>query len=323
MAAVRTAAGGVEQADVDEAREFNRQLEAMIATVPTIIEIGAPESRRLRREGKGIFPKPVFLDEAQNIEIAGRGGAIPVRVIRPAAEPVGVYVHIHGGGWALGAHDMQDVALKTLADATGLVAASIGYRLAPEHPYPAAQDDCEDVMLRLLKQGEELLQAPPRFAIGGESAGAHLSVTTLLRLRDGHGVRNAVMAANLVYGAYDINGTPSQMLWGERNLVLSWPIMGWFRDSFTPGMSFEQRRAPDISPLYARLEGMPPALFSVGTVDPLIDDTLFMSERWRAAGNEAEVAIYPEAVHGFVQYPTALARKANANQYDFLRRRLS
>lgn len=323
MAAVGVTAKGVDQKDIEEARAFNTQLESLIVTVPTIMAIGAPESRRLRREGKGIFPKPVFLEEASTIEVQGRSGPIPVRVIRPAGKAMGVYIHIHGGGWALGAHDMQDVALKTLADETGLVAASIGYRLAPEHPYPAAHDDCEEAVLQLLKNGERLLDAPLKFAIGGESAGAHLSVATLLRLRDRHGVRNAIAAANLVYGAYDMNGTPSQVLWGDRNLVLSWPIIDWFRNTFTPGMNVVQRRDADISPLYARLDGMPPALFTVGTMDPLIDDTLFMTERWRIAGNEAEIAIYPEGVHGFNQYPTALARKANANQYEFLRRSLT
>ncbi|HET7466481.1 MAG TPA: alpha/beta hydrolase [Candidatus Dormibacteraeota bacterium] len=316
-------AGGVNQEDIEEARAFNVQLEALIATVPTIIEIGAPEARRLRREGKGIFPAPVFLEEARDISVEGRGGRIPVRVVRPAGSAVGIYLHIHGGGWALGAADMQDVALKSLADATGLVAASIGYRLAPEHPYPAGQDDCEDAVLHLLKHGEELLDAPPRFAIGGESAGAHLSVTTLLRLRDRHDIRGTIAAANLVYGAYAMNGTPSQVLWGDRNLVLSGPIIDWFRKSYTPGMTMEQRRDPDISPLFARLHDMPRALFTVGTLDPLIDDTLFMSERWRIAGNEAEVAIYPEGVHAFNGYPTGLGRKANAHQYEFLRQALT
>jgi acetyl esterase/lipase len=266
---------------------------------------------------------PVFLPEARNIEIPGRGGPIPVRIIRPEGKAAGVYLHIHGGGWALGAHDMQDVALKALADQTGLCAASIGYRLAPEHPYPAAPDDCEDAVLHLLEHGKDLLDAPAKFAIGGESAGAHLSVVTLLRLRDRHGIRNAIAAANLVYGAYDVNGTPSQLLWGERNLVLSSPIIEWFGNSFLPGVAFEQRRDPDISPLYARLDGMPRALFTIGTMDPLLDDSLFMYERWCAAGSEGEMAMYPEGVHAFNQYPIAIARKANARQYDFLRRALS
>jgi acetyl esterase len=320
---VRWAAPDVRQEDIDEARAFNAQLEALIATQPPVNTVPPDVSRRARREGKGIFPAPVFLEEARDIEVVGRGRPILVRVIRPDRAPVGIYLHIHGGGWTLGAHDMQDVALKLLANETGLCAASIGYRLAPENPYPAGPDDCEDAALYLLEHGAELLAAPARFAIGGESAGAHLAVVTLLRLRDRHAIKNRIAAANLVYGAYDLNGTPSTILWGDRNLVLSTPIIHWFAGNFLPGTGFEQRRDPDISPVYARLGEMPPALFSVGTMDCLMDDSLFMAERWRAAGNQAEVAVYPEGVHAFNAYPTELARKGNARQFEFLRNALS
>ncbi|HEX7263035.1 MAG TPA: alpha/beta hydrolase [Candidatus Dormibacteraeota bacterium] len=319
MPTVRAAATDVEQKDIDEARAFNTQLEALIATQPPVYTLPPEVSRQTRREGKGIFPAPIFLEEARDIEIAGRGGPIKVRIIRPDQTPTGIYLHIHGGGWTLGAHDMQDAALKLLANETGLCAASIDYRLAPENPYPAGPDDCEDAVLHLLEHGAEQLEAPAHFAIGGESAGAHLAVVTLLRLRDRHGIKNRIAAANLVFGAYDMNGTPSQILWGDRNLVLSTPIIRWFGNNLLPGVSFEQRRDPDISPLYARLHDMPPALFTVGTMDSLIDDSLFMSERWRAAGNRADVAVYPEGVHGFNAFPTGLARKANARQFEFLR----
>jgi acetyl esterase/lipase len=309
----------VEQRDIEEARAFNAQLEALIATQPLVTTLPPAETRLARREGRGIFPAPVFLEEAKDIEVPGRGGPIKLRVLRPDRAATGIYLHIHGGGWTLGGHDMQDLTLKWLANETGLCVASINYRLAPENPYPAAPDDCEDAVLHLLSHGSELLEAPRRFAIGGESAGAHLAVVTLLRLRDRHGTKDAVGAANLVFGAYDLNGTPSTVLWGDRNLVLSVPIIQWFVGNFVPGLSFEQRRDPDISPLYARLHEMPPALFTVGAMDPLLDDTLFMSERWTSAGNNCEVAIYPEAVHGFNAYPIAVSRVANARQARFLR----
>lgn len=323
MATARQTAPEVLQQDVDEARAFNAKLEALIATQAPVHSVAPEETRRLRREGKGVFPAPVFLEEARDIEIRGGGGSLTVRVIRPDSKPVGIYLHLHGGGWTLGAHDMQDMGLKLLANETGLCAASIGYRLAPENPYPAGPDDCEDAVLHLLEHGPEMLEAPARFAIGGESAGAHLAVVTLLRLRDRHRIKNRIAAANLVYGAYDLSGTPSQLLWGERNLVLSTPIIHWFGNNFLPNVGVEERRDPDISPLYARLGDMPPALFSVGTMDCLIDDSLFMSERWRAAGNHAELAVYPEGVHGFNQYPIELARKANARQFEFLRSNLT
>ena len=120
-----------------------------------------------------------------------------------------------------------------------------------------------------------------------------------------------------VYGAYDLSGTPSARNWA-RNLILSREVLEWFGDNLLPGVDREARRDPEISPLYADLRDMPPALFQVGTLDPLLDDSLFMYSRWIAAGNQAELAIYPGAIHGFVSFPYALARRANAHINEFL-----
>ena len=163
--------------------------------------------------------------------------------------------------------------------------------------------------------------AGPR-AIGGDSAGGQLAAATLLRLRDRHGITDGFDAAVLQYGGFDLSMTPSQRLWGERNLVLSTPIITWFADQFLPGRDPEQRRDPDISPIFAELSGMPPAIFTVGTADPLLDDTLFMEARWRAAGNATELRVWPEAPHGFVSLPMSVADAALAAEHDFLNRTL-
>ena len=191
---------------------------------------------------------------------------------------------------------------------------SVDYRLAPEDPYPAGPDDCEDAALWFLEHYSG------RRAIGGESAGAQLAVVTLLRLRDRHGidVREAFGAANLVFGPFDLTGTPSRHLWGERELVLSSPEMDWFADCYLPDMPARERLAPDVSPLYGDLRDMPPALFTCGTLDPLLDDTLFMEIRWRTAGNETTLSLYPEAVHAFVAFETEAARRSRAEQYKFI-----
>jgi acetyl esterase/lipase len=136
---------------------------------------------------------------------------------------------------------------------------------------------------------------------------------TLLRLRDRHDAAGAFLAANLVFGVYDLSGTPSQIRLG----------MTGFRDLYLPGHDTAARKAPDISPLYADLAGLPPALFTVGTADYLYDDSLFMAARWRAAGNEAELAVYPEAVHGFTAFPTGMAKAANRRIHDWLGARLA
>ncbi len=299
----------------EETRAFNAKLEAMLATLPSISGVEPAVMRAARRAGKSIFPPPVWLPEARDVSVPTRGGQVNLRVLRPPTAPIGIYLHLHGGGWMLGAADLQDVALAELATATGLVIASVDYRLAPEHPYPAGPDDCEDVARWLLAEGARVLEAPARFAIGGESAGAHLAAVTLLRLRD-----PAFRAANLVFGAFDLAMTPSQRRWGPRNLVLSTPIIEAFGAAFLPDRAAEARRDPDISPLYADLTGLPPALFTVGTLDPLLDDTLFMAARWEAAGCPTTLRVWPDGIHGFTAFPLRLARLAEAAQHEFLAR---
>jgi acetyl esterase/lipase len=307
-----------------QTRAFNAELERQLAGVPAVNEVPPEESRRARREGRGIFPAPVFLEEARTVEIDGPAGRLPLRVIDPEGPAAGVFLHLHGGGWTVGENDLQDVRLQRLARETGLTVVSVGYRLAPEHPYPAGPDDCEAAALWLLgPEASAVLGAEGPLAIGGDSAGAHLAAVTLLRLRDRHDIVGRFAAAVFQYGAFDLSMTPSQRLWGERNLVLSGPIIAWFADQFLPGRDREQRRDPDISPLFADLHGMPPAIFTIGTADPLLDDSLFMEARWRAAGVASELRVWPEAPHGFVALPMEVADLALAAEHQFLRRTLA
>jgi acetyl esterase/lipase len=293
---------------VAEARAFNAELERLLASMPKVHELAPEYTRQARREGRGILPPPVFLDNARMVD----AGGVPVRVFEvPDAQ--GAYLHIHGGGWTLGGADLQDESLWELAQQTRLSVASVEYRLAPEHPYPAGPDDCETAALWFLDEFEG------RLALGGESAGAQLAVVALLRLRDRHGISpRTFAAANLVFGSYDLTGTPSRHLWGDRELILSSPLMDWFADCFLPGMSDRERRQPDVSPLYANLRDMPPALFTCGTMDPLLDDSLFMHARWSAAGNESRLSLWEEGAHAFVAYPLEQARRSRAEQYAFL-----
>ncbi|MBV8942456.1 MAG: alpha/beta hydrolase [Solirubrobacterales bacterium] len=307
---------------VAETRAFNSELERALATVPPVYEVPPEETRRARRQGRGIYPAPVFLHDARTLEVPGPAGPVRLRILSPGRDAVGTFLHIHGGGWTLGDNDLQDPRLSRLARDTGLTVVSVGYRLAPEHPYPAGPDDCEAAALWLLRDGDRAQVGGERLAIGGDSAGAHLSVVTLLRLRDRHGITGAFAAAVLQYGCFDLSLTPSQRLWGERNLVLSTPITRWFTDQFLPGRQVEQRRHPDISPLYADLSGMPPAVFTIGTQDPLLDDTLFMEARWRAAGLASELHVWPEAPHGFIMLPMTVADAAMTAEHDYLRRML-
>lgn len=302
----------------DETRAFNDALIKVFSSMGNWWEIGVQSVRDARARGEGPFPMPPKSERARTLMIEGKGGyKVPLRVIAPD-NPTGVYLHIHGGGWVLGAADWQDTMLERIVSNTGIACASVEYRLAPENPYPAGPDDCEAAALWLVKNSRSEFGTDV-LTIGGESAGGNLSAVTLLRMRDRHGY-TGFKATNLVYGAFDISMTPSQKSFGDERLVLRTIDIVKFSEAYLSTVDKENWRAPDISPLYANLKDMPPALFTIGTRDALLDDSLFMYARWIAAGNQAELAIYPGGAHGFTAFPYTLGKEAHARMDDFLAR---
>lgn len=301
----------------DDVTALNGRITAALADVPPLGAVPVADVRRAREEGRSIFGQLTVSERATNERLDTARGPIGVRVLRPVGRPRGIYVHFHGGGWALGGVHHQDGRLQRLVDATGQVAVSVDYRLAPEHPYPAGPDDCEAAAVALVEQG------PTRFGtdavtIGGESAGAHLAVVTALRLRDRHGYRS-LRAANLLYGIYDLRMTPSARRYGEGPQVLTTPAMEWFIGRFAGRRDLDD---PDLSPLMADLDGMPPAVFTVGTNDPLLDDTLFMSERWRLVAPDTERHLFEDAPHAFDAFDVDIASEALDRIEGFLSARL-
>lgn len=300
-----------------ETTEFNEDIHRILSKFPPTYTQAPQTLREARERGEGLWPTK-RLAEVEDRSIAGPTGKIPLRVCCPKTIK-GIYLHIHGGGFMLGRAHHSDEDCFRIADACQVATVSVDYRLAPENPFPAGLDDCEAAAVWLAKHmkeefGTELL------LIGGESAGATLSVATLVRMRDKHGF-TGFLGANLVYGAYDLSGTPSARNWGEeRKLILTSRTMEWFHENYAPR---EMWCNPFVSPLYADLKGLPRALFTVGTLDPLRDDSLFMCSRWVAAGNEAELALYPGGIHAFNLFSIELAQKANARIRNFIKRRLT
>jgi acetyl esterase/lipase len=250
-------------------------------------------------------------ERAEASVIPGPAGDLPVRIFRPDGAARGLFLHIHGGGWILGDPGMSDPINAAVAEKHDLAVLSVDYRLAPEHPYPAAPDDCEAALAWLLDKGPAEFGAD-RVFIGGESAGGHLTLVTGLRGRDRLKARDRLLGLNLVFGWYDLNGTPSQR--GNNGLpdMLDPEGLRFMVDSFTPGLSEEDRRAPDISPLFADLRGLPPCLVSVGTADHLCDDSLFLAPRLAAAEVDVELAVYPDSPHGYQSLPTKMAEASEA-----------
>ena len=296
-----------------ETAEFNARIEKELSNAPPLYKFEPQAIRDARAAGYSVFGPIKHLDEAQDRKFPGPAGDIPLRVFIPD-KAAGVYMHIHGGGFMLGTADQHDELLFEICKTCQTAVVSVGYRLAPENPYPAGPDDCEAVALWLVENSSTEF-GTDRLVIGGESAGANLSAVTLLRMRDRHGF-SGFRGAALTFGVYDMSMTPSVRRWGDKYLILNTKIVEWFHENYLQGS--DNVFDPDISPLYADLSGLPPALFSVGTRDALIDDTMFMHMRWLAAGNPAELAIYPGGIHAFNFFPTKLANKANTKISEFI-----
>lgn len=287
------------------------------AFVDDLIEQTKARSGPLPRDAMPVQPQSA---KARNASIEGIDGEdVTLRLFTPDSTPTGVYLHIHAGGLVMGSADAQDPMYERIAASTGQAVVSVDYRLAPEHPYPAAWDDCEAAALWLVENAKREF-GTDTLTIGGESAGATLAVPTLVRMRDKHGF-TGFAGANLSYGNYDTSMSPSQKWIGALGALLKTEDIQSCSDAYCPDVS--KRRDPDVSAIYAELSKMPPALFSVGTLDPFLDDSLFMHARWIAAGNEAELAVYPGCPHAFTAMPLTDAADANARIDAFLAECLS
>ncbi|GES60229.1 alpha/beta hydrolase fold-3 [Aspergillus terreus] len=309
-------------------------LESITTGGPRWWEVGIEKYREMRELGQTPLPKPVYLPEALDGTVPSRDAnrEIPIRIYKPdnGQPSKGIFLHFHGGGFVLATHKHSDSMLREYANKCQLTAISVGYRLAPEHPYPAAVHDAIDATEYLVDHAAEVYGGPLRF-LGGESAGAclaMLSAQQLMRSRPGHRLSGLV----LPYGFFDLGlGLPT-VAHSTKPLMINLAILERFNGAYVPNLSAAERRSPRVSPLYEDLQALvagtpagslPPALFLCGTEDPLLDDTILMSSKWSIAGGEAIVKIYPGATHGFTAFPgLPVADEANAVTLEFMQERL-
>jgi acetyl esterase/lipase len=276
------------------------------------------ERVRLQRASMPSVPAP----EAVERTIAGVRCRTFVPPTPESREPRAVYLHFHGGGMVMGSPDMMDFPNRDLSRDLDVVVVSPDYRKAPEHPYPAGPDDAFAVAAWLAEHAKAEL-GTDRLVIGGESAGGYLTALVGLHLRDNlPDAMQRVLGLNLVFGVYDWGRTPSQR--GLRPHggpdLLDPEDIEFLTECYLPGLTPEERRAPDISPAYADLRGLPPMFMSVGTCDHLLDDTLLLATRAVAAGNEVELFVAPDMPHGFFAFPCAMTKLWAERVNDWLER---
>lgn len=235
-------------------------------------------------------------------------GQVPVRIYRHAHPPTGVLVYFHGGGFVLGSIGLMDNVARELAHCSGATVISVGYRLAPEHPYPAGLDDCEQVTCWAQRNAARFGISPSQVAIAGESAGGNLAAAVTLRLRD----RRQPLPCGqvLIYPA--VAGTemfPSATAFD--GLVLSRRSKELYWGAYSGGRDLNAD--PYAAPLHAAsLADLPPALVVLGGCDLLRDEGRAYGERLRVAGVAAEELCIPGQPHGFVNFGFPAAGEACA-----------
>lgn len=254
-------------------------------------------------------PAPASPPAVEELVMAD-GRSVPLRIHIPVDTAVkGVFLEIHGGGLYMGSAAGSDVRNRRLADTLGVAVASVDYRLAPEHPWPAAPDDCETAALWLIEHARRRF-GTTKLAVGGFSAGATLAMTTLLRLRDRE--VTAFNCAVLQFGTYDLSAqTPAGRLIADE----------YFLNAYAGAAT--DRTHPDLSPIYAELSNLPPVLMVVGDADILLQDNLAMAARLSASGANVDLRVYPNSPHGFTGHPTRMAQAALDDVHKWLGSHLS
>jgi acetyl esterase len=258
-----------------------------------------PTRRRevLRRSSALAMPRARGV-HAVNRTIPGPGGPILVRVYRSArtaANPPAI-VFYHGGGWVVGDLDTHDGSCRLLARETGAVVMAVDYRLAPEHPFPAAVTDALAAFRWAVANPRELAIEPGMVAVMGDSAGGNLAAVVSLMARDDGGP--TPIAQGLVYPATDLRAdSRSHALFAE-GFFLSGEDIRWFLDQYLPDPSL--RTDPRVSPLLAEnLSGLPPAHVWTAGFDPLRDEGRAYAERLAESGVPAGYRCLDDQVHGF------------------------
>jgi len=245
-----------------------------------------------------ILPSDEPVARVEDHTIPGPAGAIPARVYAPEGSGLQpVLVFYHGGGWVIGDIETYDLLCRTLANRAGCAVVSVDYRLAPEHPFPAAVDDAYAAAQWVHEHGREIGVDPARIAVGGDSAGGNLAAVVAYLAHE-RGTPPLVYQA-LIYPSTDLGGeTESHRLFAE-GYFLTRSTMNWFRDQYVPQPA--DRQNPLAAPLLAEdLRGLPPALVITGEYDPLRDEGEAYAERLRAAGVPVVRTRYEGMIHGFV-----------------------
>jgi acetyl esterase len=280
--------------------EIQALLDQMAAAPLDIGEVDPPTMRALYTALRAADGEPVAVGPVVDVAIPGPGGDVPARVYRPTADGIApVLVWYHGGGWTIGDVETSDPTARKLCQRAGVVVVSVDYRLAPEHPYPAAPDDAWAALTWVAEHIGEHGGDPARLAVGGDSAGGNLAALVAIRARDlgGPAIRHQL----LVYPATDLTMRHPSIVENGEGYFLTKATMDWFLDHYLGAdRSHGDPASPAVSPLAVEdLTGLPPAQVLTAELDPLRDEGDAYAARLADAGVPVDHVSGPGLIHGF------------------------
>jgi acetyl esterase len=269
-------------------------LEAM-AGRPALSDGSPDDARALVTAGRAALGAGPELYKVEDIDIPTRAGKLRTRVLQPSAKPRGLVVYLHGGGWVVASIDDFEMLGRTLAAGSNCTVVLPDYRLAPEHPFPAAVEDCEDVLL-WADGARGALGGNGPLIIAGDSAGGNLAAVAAASMRGKVDLALQV----LIYPVADCDfARPSYEVYGT-GLPLTTRDMKWFFGLYAPQ---DQWGRPQISPIrHPDLSGLPPALIVTAECDVLADDGRAYAERLKQAGVSVEHREVAGMTHGFIRW---------------------
>lgn len=262
--------------------------------LPPYYEVPAHVARRIYRDTRAVLsPKPPEVAEARLLVAPG---PVALRCYRPQGstpeEKLPALVYFHGGGWVIGDLDTHDVLCRQLANGARCAVYSVDYRMGPEHPFPAAVEDCVAATRFVASRHE-------RVAVGGDSAGGNLAAVVALHARDAGGPEIGYQL--LIYPATDQRMQHPSIRKNGEGYLLTQKAIEYFQSLYLP-------RKQDLvdwraSPLLAKsLAGLPPAYLITAGYDPLLDEGRAYAERLAREGVAVAYREYPDMVHGFILF---------------------
>lgn len=264
------------------------QLQTVIQMVKALVEKKAETIEEMRR---------TFAEAMSDWRVAAdvtctpvSAGGVPAEwIVAPGAAQDQVLLYLHGGGYVVCSVSTHRDLMARLSRAAGARVLGVDYRLAPEHPFPAAVEDATAAYRWLVASGIQ----PARIAIGGDSAGGGLTLATMMALRD---AGEPVPAAGVCLCPWvDLEGTGASMTTkAAEDPFVRQDMIQFMAQQY---LGDRDRRMPLASPLYADLQGLPPLLIQVGSAEVLLDDATRIADRAKAAGVQADLEVWDEMIH--------------------------